>query len=110
MESPSPLALTSHRRMTGGVTLQTAVARRTELTVMVMVFALLVQLLVEIAFIDPEAGDIQRFSQGEVAVLACLLCCSTQSFHPVRQLSQISSLPCPTRARYLLGPAHCAVF
>jgi hypothetical protein len=45
---------------------------------------LLVQLLVEIAFIDLEAGDIQRFSECEVAVFACLLCCRAESFDPGR--------------------------
>jgi hypothetical protein len=38
-------------------------------------FALLVQLLIEIALINLEAGDIRRFSEGEVAVGACLFCC-----------------------------------
>jgi hypothetical protein len=47
----------------------------------------LVQLLVEVTLIDLEAGDIQRFGQPEVAFLACLLCCRTESFDPVRQLS-----------------------
>ena len=47
----------------------------------------LVQLLVQIALIDLEAGDIQRFGQPDVAFLARLLCCRTESFHPVRQLS-----------------------
>ena len=46
----------------------------------------LVQLLVEIAFIDLEAGDIQRLSECEVAFLACLLCCRAESLYPVRQL------------------------
>jgi hypothetical protein len=45
-----------------------------------------VQLLVEIAFIDLEAGDIQRLSECEVAVLALLLCCRAESLYPVRQL------------------------
>jgi hypothetical protein len=47
---------------------------------------MLVQLLVKIAFIDLEAGDIQRLSECEVAVLACLLCCRAESLYPVCQL------------------------
>jgi hypothetical protein len=49
--------------------------------------ALLVQLLVEIPFINLEAGDIERSSEGVVAVLACLLCCCAESFHLVCQLT-----------------------
>jgi hypothetical protein len=47
----------------------------------------LVQLLVEVALIDLEAGDIQRFGQPDVAFIACLMCCRAESFDPVRQLS-----------------------
>ena len=47
----------------------------------------LVQLLVEAALIDLEAGDIQRFGQPDVAFIACLTCCRAESFDPVRQLS-----------------------
>jgi hypothetical protein len=43
--------------------------------------ALLVQLLVEILLIDLEVGDIQCCSEGEVAVLACLLRWCAKSFH-----------------------------
>jgi len=46
-----------------------------------------VQLLVEIALIDLKASDIKRISEGDVAVLACPLCCCPESFYPVRQLS-----------------------
>jgi hypothetical protein len=68
------------------------------------------QLLVEVAFIDLEASDIQRFSQDEVPVVACLLCRRTQSFHPICQLSEIGALPCPHAPTLLLDPVHCPVF
>jgi hypothetical protein len=47
----------------------------------------LVQLLVDVTLIDLEAGDIQRFSQPEVAFLACLVRCRAESFDPDRHLS-----------------------
>jgi|RhiMetStandDraft_4_1073278.scaffolds.fasta_scaffold154198_2 hypothetical protein len=47
----------------------------------------LVQLLVEVTLIDLEAGDIQRFGQPDVALLACLVRCRAESFDPVRHLS-----------------------
>ena len=47
----------------------------------------MVQLLVEVTLIDLEAGDIQRFGQPDVALLACLVRCRAESFDPVRQLS-----------------------
>jgi hypothetical protein len=47
----------------------------------------LVQLLVEVTLIDLEAGDIQRFAQPDVALLACLVRCHAESFDPFRHLS-----------------------
>jgi hypothetical protein len=69
----------------------------------------LVQLLVEVTLIDLEAGDIQRFSQREVAFLACLVAAarnpSTQSASSARSALFLAA----TRQRYLFGPADCAV-
>jgi hypothetical protein len=69
-----------------------------------------VRLLVETPFIDLEAGNIQRVNQDQVAVIAGLLCCRTEPFAQSANSARSARCRAPTRARYLLGTARCAVF
>jgi hypothetical protein len=48
---------------------------------------LVVQLLVEVALIDLEAGNVQRFGQRDVALDACGVCRRAESLNPVCELS-----------------------
>ena len=47
---------------------------------------LVIQLLVEVALIDLEAGNVQRISQRDVALDTCRLCRRAESLNPIGQL------------------------
>jgi hypothetical protein len=44
---------------------------------------LVIQLLVEVALIDLEAGNVQRISQRNVALNACRVCRRAESLNPI---------------------------